>query len=231
MPTVSSVERKSTTAKRSQIISFEDDESATIANNNAWASSTPPAVVPLSHTCLKYQEKERLAKEKLKSIKTDSTYERIMHASDPMNTPFVVKATPTHETDPIKPESPTAIQIFDPSPSSSYDCRESDLSASKISTSDNSSIASSTTSQSEGAVQRLGPAAPPAAANEQHSSDEGDDEGADDNSKDLHSSTADVAMADTTPTISEVEEKYVQRIQELEGRCSSLEEQVKTLTL
>lgn len=230
VPTVSSTERKSTTTKRTQIISFEDDENATIANNNVWTSSTPP---PLSHTCLKYQEKERLAQEKLKTIKTDSTYERIMHSTDPMNMPFVMNAVVGNETDLIKPESPTAIQIFDPSPSSSYDFKESDLSVSKISTSDNSSIASNTTSQSENSVQNLELPALQLSPNEENSSNEGDDEEADDTSKDLQSSTTDVAMMTvaTTPTVSDIEEKYTQRIQELESRCNSLEGQVKTLTL
>lgn len=189
--------------------------------------------MPLSHTCLKYQEKERLAKEKLKTIKTDSTYERIRHSTDPMNTPFVINAIAASETDPIKPESPTAIQIFDPSPSSSYDFKESDISASKISTSDNSSITSSTTSRSENSVQNLESPTPHPPPNLDNSSNEGDDEEADDTSKELQSSATDVVMvaAATTPTVSDVEEKYAQQIHELESRCHSLEEQVKTLTL
>lgn len=245
MPTVSSSsERKSTTTKRPQIISFEDDENSTVLNNNAWASSTPPATMPLSHTCLKYQEKERLAKEKLKTLKTDSTYERIMNATDPMNTPIIVNATHSNETDLIKPESPTVIQIFDPSPSSSYDFKESDMSASKMSSCDNSSITSNTTSQSENSVQNLDSSQTPPPApmsedrpleerpsEEENSSIGADNEDGDDDSKDLNSSNADVAMPETIPAISEAEEKYLQRIKELESRCTSLEEQVTTLTL
>lgn len=240
MPTVSSSsERKSTTTKRPQIISFEDDENATVLNNNVWVSSTPPANMPLSHTCLKYQEKERLAREKLKTLKTDSTYERIMNATDPMITPLITNAAHANETDLIKPESPTAIQIFDPSPSSSCDFKESDLSALKMSSCDNSSITSTTTSHSTDSVHNLDSSQTPSLSlatgerpdEEENSSFGADNEDGDDDSKDLISSNTDVAMAEAIPALSEAEEKYLQHIKELESRCTSLEEQVTTLTL
>lgn len=232
VPTVSSSnERKSITSKRTQIISFEDDENASAINNNAWASSTPPsATVPLSQTCLKYQEKERLAKEKLKTIKTDSTYERIMNTTDPMNTPKVINISHTNVTDVIKPESPTAIQIFDPSPSSSFDFKESDLSASKMSSSDNSSITSNTTSQSEKSVHNLESSQPQPDVDDL-STGADDNEVVDDECKNVDSLNADIMLNDTTQIISNREGKYLARIQELESRCASLEEQVTTLTL
>lgn len=203
-------------------------------NNNAWASSTPPsATVPLSQTCLKYQEKERLAKEKLKTIKTDSTYERIMTTSDPMNTPKVLNIPHTNVTDVIKPESPTAIQIFDPSPSSSFDFKESDLSASKMSSSDDSSITSNATSQSENSVQNLESSQPqPDVDDLSTGADESNEnEVVDDDCKNVDSLNADITINATTQIISEMEGKYLARIQELESRCASLEEQVTTLTL
>lgn len=234
VPTVSSSnERKSTTSKRTQIISFEDDENASAINNNAWASSTPPpsVAVPLSQTCLKYQEKERLAKEQLKTIKTDSTYERIMNTTDPMNTPKAINIPHTNVTDVIKPESPTAIQIFDPSPSSSFDFKESDLSASKMSSSDNSSITSHTTSRSENSVQNLESSQPPADVDDLSTGADDENEVADDECKNVDSLNADITMNETTQIISDMEGKYLDRIHELESRCASLEEQVTTLTL
>lgn len=220
VPTVSSSnERKSTSStKRSQIISFEDDENATVANNNILKSTTPPATaVPLSHACLKYQEKEKLAKEKRKTIKTDSTYERIMNTTESICTNPTSNVVQCSETDYIEPESPTTIQIFNPnnetypSPTSSFDFKESDSCVSK--TTDGSSIASNATTHSSSSVQNP-ESLQPSQENSMHSS----------------ISSAHDSVAALRHMIS-MEGVYTSKIQELEKRCASLEEQVTALRL
>lgn len=220
VPTVSSSnERKSTSfTKRSQIISFEDDENATVTNNNMLKSTTPPATaVPLSHACLKYQEKEKLAKEKLKRIKTDSAYERIMNTTEPISTNPTSNIVQSSETDYIEPESPTTIQIFNPnnetypSPTSSFEFKESDSCVSK--TTDSSSIASNTTTHSSNSIQNP-ESLQPSQENSMHSS----------------ISSAHNSVAALRHMIS-MEGVYTSKIQELEKRCASLEEQVTALTL
>lgn len=153
VPTVSSLsERKTAAFKKAAVISFEEDENTLMINNNVLNSS---ATVPLSHACLKYQEKQKLAEEKAKLFVTDSSYERL-HA-EPINIGAI--STHANETEYIEPESPTAIQIYNPVPqtypalTNSYDYKETDSSLSKAT--DSRSIASNTSTHSSNSPNQI----------------------------------------------------------------------------
>lgn len=237
VPTVSSTnERKTATTKRAAIISFEEDENASVINNNVLKSSTPPTTttttVSLADACLKYQEKQKLSEEKPKPFETDSTYERL-HA-EPIN----VVPVPPHpsETDYIEPESPTAITIINPithayaSLSNSYDYKETDSSMSKA---DSSSITSSTTTHSSNSPPNQAVSRQPS-----HSTSMNSSICSAHNSPDTTPNTPNAILpspeSEFTSRLHEiatVESQHIYRIQELERRCASLEEQVSTLTL
>lgn len=234
VPTVStSTERKPVTSKRAApIISFEEDD-ASVINNNIWKSSTPPTSVSLADACLKYQEKQKLAEEKLKPFATDSTYERL-HA-EPIN---VASSSHSNETEFIEEESPTAITIINPviqtypssfpSFSNSYDYKETDSSMSKAT--DSSSITSNTTTHSSNS--------PPNQTTSQpsHSTSMSSSISSVHNSPDVPNSLQTTSSMENE-YVSRIEElkitetEHVHRIQELEKRCANLEQRVTTLTL
>lgn len=233
VPTVSSIsERKPATTKRAAIISFEEDENASVMNNNVLKSSTPPtASVSLADACLKYQEKQKLSEEKPKPFETDSTYERL-HA-EPIN----LAPVPAHpnETGYIEPESPTAITIINPithaypSLSNSYDYKETDSSMSKA---DSSSITSSITTHSSNSPNQA------VSQHPSHSTSMNSSICSAHNSPDTTPNTPNSILpspendfTSRLPEMATVEREHVHRIQELERRCASLEEQVSTLTL
>lgn len=234
VPAVSSTsERKPPTTKRAAIISFEEEENASIINNNVPSASTPPTTtMSLADACLKYQEKQKLSEDKPnKQFVTDSTYERL-HASESIN---IVAAPYSHETDFIEPESPTAITIFNPtateafpSLSNSYDYKETDSSMSKAT--DSSSITSNTTTHSSNS--------PPhqATSQQSHSSMNSSICSVHNNSPDASNTPNPLSAASENQFTSRIEEQtiieneHIHRIQELEKRCASLEDQVSALT-
>lgn len=223
VPTVSSaIERKPAASKRAAIISFEEDESATRFNNNELKSSTPPTSVSLADACLKYQEKQKLAEEKLKTFKTDSTYERL-HA-EPIN---VGPSSHPNETVYIEPESPTAITIINPitqpfpSLSNSFDYKETDSCISKAT--DSSSITSNTTTHSSNSP-----------TNQIASTSMSSSMSSSDHNSPSEINTTSSPENDHVSRIQEltnVESQQIHRIQELEKRCACLEERVTALTL
>lgn len=224
VPSVSSLnEQKTAKAKRKQIISFEDDENASTINSNLLKSSTPPTTVSLSDACLKYQEKERLAKEKVQTIKTDSTYERLMHSADAVIPSNVIEP---NETDYIEPESPTSIKMFSTVASEAYsmlshafDPKEIDSNISKaddtvIPTSDSSSMTSNSTDSSTSS----------SAPNQIEIEPKSPTESIDSSMSSVNNSTS---ASVTAPD--DAEQKL--RIQELEERCVNLEAKVTALSL
>lgn len=235
VPTVSSTgERKSTTSKRAAIISFEDEENASFINNNlVRASTTPPTTISLADACLKYQEKQKLAEEKLKPFETDSTYERL-HA-EPIN---VASSSSVHpnETDFIEPESPTAITMINPVTqtyptfSSSYDYKETDSSMSKAT--DSSSITSNTTTHSSHTPPPIQVASQPS-----HSTSMSSSISSAHNSPEAPNTPSSASTSPENEYISRIQElttvenEHIVRIKELEKRCATLEERVNALTL
>lgn len=228
VPPVSSAnERKSAASKRAAIISFEEDENATLINNNELKSLTPPTAVSLADACLKYQEKQKLAEEKLKAFKSDSTYERL-HA-EPIN---VASSSHPNETVYIEPESPTAITIINPvtqpysSLLNSFDYKETDSSIMKVTDSSSSSVTSNTTTHSSNS--------PTDQIASQHSTSMSSSISSDHNSPaelNRTSSPENNEYASRIQELTNVETEHVHRIQELEKRCASLEERVTALTL
>lgn len=208
VPTVCSTtpkERKSIGIKPIQIISFEDDESeqsSSNSNNNNLSNLTSPS---LSETCLKYTEKEKQEMEN--SQTSDSAYERNTNCTEP------IAVTPKpNETDYIEPESPTSIKLYSPVLSSKtypmtshlFDFKETDSTISK--TTDSSSIASTTTTTSStSAIQQPVSSHP------------------------SRSESLDSSFSSTQVASNGIDTNL--RVQELEERCASLEEQVTTLTL
>lgn len=212
VPSVSSTsERKATSSKRPQIISFEDDDS--VINNNVLRSSTPPiASVSLSDACLKYDNKTILNKT---TFESDSTYERVMKSSDPIESTNINER---NETEYIEPESPTEIKIFNtitepyPPLSISYESKETDSTISKVT--DSSSVTSSaTTNSSTSAKNPI--SSQPSTSDSMHSS--------------ISRSSENVSEA--ADSGSNIEHEQMIRIHELEQRCASLEEKVTALTL
>lgn len=221
VPTVNgSMERKSNLSKRAQVISFEDDDS--VINNNISTAiihqASPPQTVSLSEACLKYEDKEKSTKTKIKSFTTDSTYERITSQATETND-LKCNIEMPNETDLIKPESPTEIKIFNPITetyshlSQSFDSKETDSSMSKVS--DSSSVTSSATTFSSNSVKN--PVSPQLSQSDSmHSS--------------IGQSSDNISEAANTMSTS-VEQEQLIRIRELEQRCSSLEGKVASLTL
>lgn len=232
VPTVSSSsERKSIGSKRvKQIISFEDDENAlTTLNNNLLKSSTPPTATSLADACLKYQEKERLAKEKVQKIKTDSTYERIMQTTD--ITSNVIQSNEI-ETDYIEPESPTSIKMYSPIASETYamlsktfDPKEIEATISK---SDSNTPTQSPPSDTTSTTSHSTTHSSTSASVQNHISSQPSQS---ESINSMHSSMDSVSnsLTESVPSPDEIKQK--QRIEELEQRCMILEEKVSTLTL
>lgn len=220
-PTVNaSMERKSNVSKRAQVISFEDDDSV-INNNISLATmhqASPPQTVSLSKACLKYEDKDKSTTTTKGSFTTDSTYERITsQATETTDTKYNTELP--NETDLIKPESPTEIKIFNPINetyshlSESFDGKETDSSLSKVS--DSSSVTSSVTTFSSNSVKN--PVSPQLSQSDSMHSSAG-------------LSSENISEAVNTMSTN-VEHEQLIRIQELEQRCSSLEEKVASLTL
>lgn len=223
VPTVNAfMERKSNSSKRAQVISFEDDDS--VINNNISTvimhQASPPKSVSLSKACLKYEDEEKSSTTNRRSFTTDSTYERITFQATETNDTKCNTEMP-NETDLIKPESPTEIQIYNPITetyshlSQSFDSKETDSSTvSKVS--DSSSVTSSATTFSSNSVKN--PVSPQLSqSNSMHSS--------------IGQSSENISEAVNTMTTNSVDQEQLIRIRELEQRCSSLEEKVASLTL
>lgn len=211
--TKSSNEPKSTGSKRKQIISFEDDELESVSSHSSSSIKSP--TISLSDACLKYEEKERQRIESIQAICNDSSYQRIMNFTDPPQCSDH-NTTPI-ETECIEPESPTKIKLYGPVLSATtypttyssfkIDSKEFD---SNISTrTDSSSAASTTTTTSSSS----------AAAQQSHPS----------LSESMASSISSVNQS--AHIVAENSSATNARLQELEQRCASLEEQITTLTL
>lgn len=219
VPTVNaSMERKSNSSKRAQVISFENDDS--VINNNIskviMHQASPPKSVSLSEACLKYEDKEKSSTTNRRSFTTDSTYERITSQATETNDTKCITEMP-NETDLIKPESPTEIQIFNPiTLSQSFDSKETDSSTVSKVSSDSSSVTSSATTFSSNSAKN--PVSPQLSqSNSMHSS--------------IGQSSENISEAVNTMTTNSIEQEQLIQIRELEQRCSSLEEKVASLTL
>lgn len=215
--TITSAETKMSGSKRKQIISFEDDEMESVSSHSSSSIKSP--TLSLSDACLKYEEKEKQRNESIQAICNDSSYQRIMNLSDP--TPHCVdkNATPI-ETGYIQPEAPQKIELYSPVlsaktyqttyssikiDSGEFDVKEFE---SNISTkTDSRSFASTTTTTSSSST-----AAQRSPSNPSQSSS-------------MSSSISSV------PPVTESNSATNARLQELESRCASLEEQITTLTL
>lgn len=193
-------------------------ESVSSHSSNSIKSPT----LSLSEACLKYEEKEKQRIESIQAICNDSSYQRIMNLTDAPHAIDNYNPTPT-ETDYIEPESPTKIKLYSPVLSSKtypttytyssfkIDSMEFDLNISART--DSSSVESTTTNTSSSSA-----AAPSALASHISHTE----------SMTSSISSANQSLAHSAP---EMNSATNLRLQELEQRCASLEDQITTLTL
>lgn len=203
---------KSTGSKRKQIISFEDDEIESVSSHSSNSIKSP--TISLSDACLKYEEKEKQRIESIQAICNDSSYQRIMNLTE---SPQCNKMQ-SFETECIEPESPTKIKIYNPVLSakvypttfSSFKIVTKDFDSNISGRTDSSSVESTTTSTSSSSV---------AAQQSSHPS----------HSESMTSSIGSINQS--VHSVAETNAPTNARLQELEQRCASLEEQITTLTL
>lgn len=208
-------EPKSTGSKRKQIISFDDDELGSVSSHSSNSIKSP--TVSLSDACLKYEEKERQRIESIQAICNDSSYQRIMNLNDPPQCSDNNNATPI-ETEYIEPESPTKIKLYGPVLSattypttySAYKIESNEFDPNiSIRTDSGSAASTATTTSSSSAV----------AQQSSHTSFS-------------ESMTSSIGSVSQSPyLVAENSAATNARLQELEQRCASLEEQITTLTL
>lgn len=202
-------ESKSMGSKRKQIISFEDDEMESVSSHSSNSIRFP--TMSLSDACLKYEVKEKQRIETIQAICNDSSYQRLM---DLTATPQCSENTATSiETEYIEPESPTKIKLYSPVLSAkTYPTTLSKEFESAVSTPPQSSNVASTTttaSSSSAAAQQLP----------------------------LHTSLSESmtgsisSVNQSAHAVAECSSATSARLQELEQRCASLEEQITTMTL
>lgn len=209
-----SAETKTTASKRKHIISFEDDEMETVSSHSSSSIKSP--TLSLSDACLKYEEKEKQRIESIQAICNDSSYQRIMNVTDSPPNCSDKNATPI-ETGYIQPEAPQKIKLYSPVlsaktyptatkiDSEEFNSKETESNIS--SKTDSSSFASTTTTTSYSST----------AAQQQ--------------SQSASMSSSISSVSHSVHSVTESNSATNARLQELETRCASLEEQITTLTL
>lgn len=216
VPTVSK-ERKIAGLKRTQIISFDNDNESpeTTINNNV---SQPIPVLQsksLSSSCLKYKQPPTTTNLYNRTIASSSDSILDQQLAETLASYDIVHSSSPHETDYLEPESPSSIKMFGSLPSTSDSMKEAESSISKTTTIDSCSTTSNANTTNSSSRQPSRQSSTSSSMNSVHQV----------NGDNFNQSI------DIDDLMEQIPSPVDTKLRQLEDRCAGLEKQVAELTL